>query len=126
MIYLLSSTCCRLLVIIPNARIQPAIGQISHEVDQQKGGDDEEHVRLEDRVVSVMDGLNCQAPHAWPSVDGLNDDGAAEQVAQLQTQNRDHRNERIGHAMLRHNDAAAQTLGMGRAYIILVQHLQQG
>src|SRR5947209_5951440 len=48
----------------PDARVEVGVDDVDDEVDEDEGGGEEEHRRLHDGVVAVVDGLHREAPHA--------------------------------------------------------------
>src|SRR6266542_1275243 len=67
----------------PDPRVEIGVDHVHQKIDDHKGAGKEEHRGLHDRVVAVEDGLDGEATHAGPGEDGLGDDRAAEEQAQL-------------------------------------------
>src|SRR4051812_17782342 len=76
-------------------RVEVAVEDVDHEVDQHEPGRDHQYRRLHDAVVAVGDRVDEQPPDARPREDGLDDHGAAEQRAELEPDDRHDRDERV-------------------------------
>src|SRR5262249_48535864 len=75
--------------------IDVGIGDVDQDVDHDVGRRDEQDGALHEGKVFREDAANDQAPKTGPAEDGLDDDGAGQQIAELQAEDRDHRDERV-------------------------------
>src|SRR5215216_7106923 len=79
----------------PDPRVGEAVQQVRHRVD----GDhrDEEHgdERLRERIVSQQDRIHQQLPQSGPREHHLRDGSPAEQLAEVQAEHRQDRDERV-------------------------------
>src|ERR1700730_4224359 len=73
---------------VPDPRVEPPIQEIDREgrADEDESG--HEDGGLDERVVALEDGGHREAAHARPGKNGLRDDSAAQQGAQLETNDR--------------------------------------
>ena len=74
---------------------------------------EQQHERLDHRIVAHVDGIDQQAAEARPVEHLLDDDRAAEQEAELQAHHRHHRNQRVAQPVL--DDDAALVKPLARA-----------
>src|SRR5438045_2317717 len=78
-----------------NARIEPGVEEVDHEIDQHEDeGADDDH-RLHDRIVASQHRLHREEPDAGPREHRFHDDGAAEEVSELEANDRHHRQQRV-------------------------------
>ena len=76
---------------------------------------------MQQRVVARLDGLDGEASDAGPGKNGFGDDGAGEQRAELQADDGDDGNERVGKGVMKEYGAFGQAFGAGGAHVIAVQ-----
>src|SRR6266545_1963595 len=88
---------------IADAWVDRAVQQIDGEVDQRDDHGREQHDALHERIVALVDRLDEQPADAWPGEDGLGDDRAAEQRADLEANHRHHRDQSIGQRVAGHD-----------------------
>src|SRR5215470_4995979 len=74
---------------VPDPRIEPAVEQIHEQVRQHEDQRGHEHGRLHQGIVALEDGRHRKPADARPREDGLRDDGAAQQRAQLESDDGD-------------------------------------
>src|SRR5579859_394330 len=67
----------------PDARVQHGVENVGGEVHEHVRHPDGEDAALDEGVVAVGDGGDGEAADAWPTKDGLGDDGAGQQSAEL-------------------------------------------
>ena len=79
----------------PDARIGEGVGHVDQHVDQHVGGGHEQHRALHEREVLGEDAADDEPAEARPAEDGLHDHGAGQQIAELQAEDRDHRDQRV-------------------------------
>src|SRR5512143_3538502 len=75
----------------PDARIKDAICDIHQKVHHDEHGCGHEDAGLHDRIVPVIDGLDCQSPDSRPGEDGFRDDRTSQEVPELEPYDRDNR-----------------------------------
>src|SRR5947209_5626492 len=80
---------------IADARVQKRIRQIDEEVEAHDHRRDDEVHRLDDRVVELVEGLEEEEPDAGQPEDRLDDHGAADVERHPQTDQADHRDQRV-------------------------------
>src|SRR5262249_50532416 len=87
------------VLIASSGGADPRIDKADDQVDEQVHPDDEQrqehHGALDHREVLVTDRLDRERGHARPREDRLGDDGAAQELAELQAQHGDHGNARV-------------------------------
>src|SRR5438067_2283869 len=108
----------------PDPWVEPAVGQVDQEIDQDDGGGQDEDGGLDDWVVAVDDRLDREQADARPGEDGLDDDRPAEDVAKLEADDRDQRNQGVAQPVPTQHRKLAQALGSGGPHIVLGQHLE--
>src|SRR3954463_14769926 len=106
-----------------HARVDEGI----EDVHDQVGDDDEEradqHRALDHRQVGVLDRVVGEPPDAGDVEDGLGEDGAAEQDADVDACGGDERGDRAAHAVPEHHAPLAQPLRARSADVVLGHHL---
>src|SRR5215467_5731009 len=75
--------------------IDVGIGDVDQHVDQHVGRGDEQHGALHERKGLGEDAADDEAAETGAAEDGLDDHGAGQEIAELQAEDRDHRDERI-------------------------------
>src|SRR5215510_14648237 len=109
---------------VSDARVQDGIGQVHQQVDDDVGGRDEEDRALHQREVLVQDPADDEPAEARPAEDGLDDDGAGQEVPELQAEDGHHRDGGVLQAVADHHRPPGQPLRPGRADVVLAEHLQ--
>src|SRR5207253_4510560 len=69
---------------ISNRRVDHCVEHVDDEVDQNEFQREEQHLGLDDRVVTHVDGIDQQASHAGPVEDHFDNDRATQQKSELQ------------------------------------------
>src|SRR5262245_56620516 len=105
--------------------IDVSIGDVDQDVDQHVGGGDEQHGALHEREVLREDAADDEAAETGPAEDGLDDDRAGQEIAKLQAEDRDHRNERVLQGVAHHDAPPRQALGARGPHVVLAEHLEQ-
>src|SRR5262245_5533995 len=97
--------------LIGHARIEERVRQVHEEIhqDDQHRADDGD--RLDDRIVAAGDGGKQQLPRARDGEDRLDHEGAADQEAKLQAENRHRREECVAQHVTNQHYALLQSLG---------------
>src|SRR6266508_3360950 len=85
---------------IADERVDRAVDDVHGEGDEDELEREEEDLRLDHRVVVHVHGVHEETAHAGPVEDLLDDDGAAEQEAELESHHRDHGDERVAQPVL--------------------------
>src|SRR5438094_352918 len=114
----------RTALAIADSRVEPGVKDVDHEVRQQVRDRDEEDRPLHQREVAVEDRLDRQAPHAGPAEDVLDDERAAEQGAELESDDRRHRDERVLERVPEDDEPLAQSLRARRPQVLLPEDLE--
>src|SRR6266511_2529768 len=83
-----------------DARVQVRVEQVDGQVDDDVPGRRDEDDALEQRVVALVDRVDRQPPESGDAEDLLGDDGAGDQCAELQSDHRRQRDERIAQRVL--------------------------
>src|SRR5579883_1001956 len=91
-----------------------------HECVDHRNQHRDTHDRL---VVRVLDGVDGVKADSRPGEDDLYQKGAAQQIAHLQPEQRDGRDQRISHERYDHHREAIHALGTRGTDIILRQHV---
>src|SRR5882762_7344143 len=111
--------------LVADARIQKRIREIDEEVEAHDHRRDDQVHRLDDRVVELVEGLEEKEPDTGQSEDRLDDHGAADVERHLQTDQADHRDQRVLERMAEHDRPLAEALGPGGPDVFLAQHVEQ-
>src|SRR6266851_2956444 len=74
----------------PDARIEDGVTEVDQQADGDDHGRDQQHQRLHDRVIAPEDGVDRQTADARPGEDDLDDDGATDEIAELEADQCDH------------------------------------
>src|SRR5262245_55676241 len=88
------------LLPVPDSRIDEAVREIDDEVDQDEDGGVHNDAAHHDRIVADLYGPEDEQPQARDREDGLQDHGSAEDRADLQPENREHRQDRAAGCVL--------------------------
>src|SRR5438477_5678187 len=108
------------------ARVDEEIGEVGEKVEEDIGGRGEEDDALHHGIVAVEHGIDDKLAEPGNGEDLLRQDGAGEQLAELERTERDDRDERIAQPVLQDDDALVEALGARRADIVGAHHLQHG
>src|SRR3990172_5249815 len=108
---------------VPDARVEEGVGDVHDKVHHQEDEGEDEDRRLHHEVVAVTDGVDDPAPHAVPGEDGLGDDRAGEQAADLEADDRHHRQPGVAHDVPSVDTPLGEALGARRAHVVLVGDL---
>ena len=76
------------------------------------------------RVVAARDRVEHERPHAGPGEHRLGDDGAGQQLADLQAEHGRDRDERVAQAVAQHRDTLGESLGARGADEVLAEDLE--
>src|SRR5215469_10526402 len=69
-----------------DARVGDGIGDVDENVDQYIGRGNEQHAALHEREVLGQDAADDEPAEAWAAEDGLHDDRAGEEIAELKAE----------------------------------------
>src|SRR5580765_2184277 len=105
-------------------RIDEAIGDIDERIDQHVAGGDEQHGALHEREVLGEDAADDEAPEPRAAEDGLHDDGAGQEVPELQAEDRDDGDERVLEGVAHDDTPPREALGPRGAHVVLAEHLE--
>ena len=113
-----------LVPVAPLIRVDDGIGQVDQEIHRHHHGGQEQHHVLDHHQIAVGDGLEDQAAEAGQEEDVLDDDGAGQEVGELQAHDGDDRDHGVPQHVAPQRGAAAQPLGPGGAHVVLAEGLQ--
>src|SRR3989338_3002108 len=105
---------------IAHPRIHQAIENVGQEVHHEIRRGDDQDAPLSQRIVPGLDRLDGKTPDPRPGEDGLRNDRARQQGAELESQNGNDRQKRIAQRMLQPDFPLALSLGAGGADIVFV------
>src|SRR6266852_4606546 len=108
----------------PNAWVHDPIRQVGEEVGEQRQGRHDDEVAHDDRVVAREHRLDHELSHARDGEDALDDDAAADEAGQGETEDGDHGQERVAKGVLADDHGLGQSLGAGGLDIVLTDHLE--
>src|SRR2546426_10781316 len=97
--------------LVTDAGIEDGIERVHGEIDENDRGDDDEVDALDDRIVALGDRLEEEAPKPGQPEDRLDDDGAAEDLRDLDAEHGEHGDEGVLQAVLEDHGALAEPLG---------------
>src|SRR6185503_11758592 len=103
---------------IADPRIEVRVSEVRRKVDEDIAQSDEHHATLNQRKVALQDARHEQRAEPWPREDGLDQDGAGEQIAGLDTDQRRDADERIRHDMADHEPPLREALSARCAHVI--------
>src|SRR5215470_346843 len=107
----------------------PRVDRQVEEVDREGGHDDgdraDEDDSEHDRQIDVQDREHGLAAEAGPGEDGLDDDGAAEERAEVDAGVGHDRQERVAQAVLDDDGEWADTLGARGANVVLAEDVEE-
>jgi len=109
-----------------DARIRNRIADIHdnvHEDDQSGQEDGRAH---DHHVILIQDGADELAAQARDREDLLHDEGAGQCIGNQRSDVGDDRQDRVAQRMLVKNLGFRKALGLGRAHVVLAQHIQHG
>src|SRR6266850_5301683 len=117
----------------PNARtvglreadsgIQVAIEQVHKNVDENEEDRDHEHASLHERVIALDDRGEEHPSVAGDREDLLDDDGAAEQLPDLDSEKRHNDDEPVLEHVPPDDERAWQAFGPGGPHVVRAQHV---
>ena len=84
---------------------------------------DDDEVGDDHRPVEALDGIDQQLAHARPGEDGLGDDREGDQVAELEAEHGDDRDQDVLQQVHADDAAVAKALGAGELDVVLLQRL---
>src|SRR5438034_11479628 len=94
-----------------DAGIEEAVREIDDQVDDDEGQREDEHRALEQDVVAGEDRLNHETAEPRPREDRLDQDGAAHELARLQPEQREDRDEGVAQRVPTEHPHLADALG---------------
>src|SRR4051812_17036758 len=97
--------------LVSNPWIDHRIREIGQQIDQQINNGRQEDRTLHERKVLRHDRVHDQATDSWTRKDDLNDDGAAEEVAEVEPEQGHQRQQRIAQPMRQPDRTLMETLG---------------
>ncbi len=109
-----------------HARVEPAIEHIGQQVDDDEDKGREQHGAHHEGEIEFVKRLDRKAAHALPAEDILHEEGACQQLGQPARYGRDNGIERVGQRMAVYDFGGREALGIGRADIVLREHIEQG
>src|SRR5207244_275451 len=108
----------------PYAGVEIRVQDVHDEIDEDERRGQKEDRRLHDRIVAVVDGLHAEASHPRPRKDRLRDDRAAQQRAQLDSDDGHDGNRGVLEGVLPHDGRIAHALGASGPDEILAQDIE--
>ena len=100
------------------------VGDVDHQVGDHVHEGGEEHAAGHHRQVARVDGVVDHQADAEAREDGLGEDGAAHEGAQVDAGDRHHWDQRVLEAVPEHDGALGQALGPRRAHVVGADHLE--
>src|SRR5712691_9470659 len=104
--------------------VEEAIADIHTQVEEHDRGPADEKNALQERIVALGDRAQHEAAHAGQREDLLDHDGPAEQVAELEPDEGDDRDERVPQRVVADYAALAEALGPRGPHVVLGEDLQ--
>src|SRR3990172_7901910 len=111
---------------VPDAGVEPGVGDVDGEVGQDEGQGEYEDETLHDHEVAEQDRLQGVLAHAVKVEHRLDDYLTPHHPADLKTYHRHHRDEGVPKGVPHDHPPLPQPLGPGGAYVVVPHHLQQG
>src|SRR6185312_2959738 len=105
-------------------RIDEAIKNVDHEVDGNKRQRIDDDGPSDERIVARLDSGDQQRAAARPREYGFDDDRAAQQGTEFETDHRDHRNERIAQHVAPQHGAFGNAFGPRGADEVFMHHFE--
>src|ERR671921_170852 len=99
--------------------VEEGVDDVHQEVHEDDGQRRDQDGALHDRQVALLDRVEGQAPDARDVEDGLREDRAAEQDAEVEAEDGDDRGDRGAQAVLEHDLPLVEPLGAGGADVVL-------
>ena len=113
------------MLAVPDPRIEPAVGDVDQQVDEDENHGDDNHDALHGPEVRVLRNVEHDVvADARYAVDELQDDVAADDVSEKNADDRQYRNEGVFQGVPDNDDALSQTLRLGGTDVVLAQDLQ--
>lgn len=110
----------------PQARIDEQVEDVEDEIhDHEPHGGRDDHA-LHDGRVAVLHGVDHQLPHPRQREDRLDDDRAAEQIADAQAEHGERIDERVAEHIAADDHDRRQAAADSRPYVVLVELLDHG
>src|SRR3990172_9469029 len=94
-----------------NAGIKVSVRQIDNQVDNDEADGDDQRKRLHDGVIARGDGIEQAFADAGQAKHGLGQYRAAQQRAELQADDGNHRQQRVAHGVTEYNQTLLQPFG---------------
>src|SRR5215213_3651397 len=110
---------------IPDPWVEECVDDVDHQVHDDDGQRRDQDGALHDRQVALLDRVVGEAPDARDVEDGLREDRAAEQDAQVEAEDGDDRGDRGAQAVLEDDLPLVEALGAGGADVVLAHHVEQ-
>ena len=107
-----------------HARIEQRVRDVDQQADDHEDQRDDQHHALHHREVAVEDRLHDQAPHARPREDRLGHHRAAQELRELEPEQRHDRDRGVAERVQREHAPLAEPLGARGAHVVLPEHLQ--
>src|SRR5438067_6210099 len=101
-----------------DAWVEPGLGQVDCDVGDHYEHGADQHGPHDERDVVMADGIVGQLADAGPGEDALDDDDAAQEVAEIQADLRDDRANRVTQGMAEDNRTPAQAFGSSSPNIV--------
>src|SRR5215217_4384999 len=108
--------------LVADARVEECVQDVHEQVHHDDGERRDQHGPLHDRQVALLDRVEGQAPDPRDVEDGLREDGAAEQDAEIEAEDGDDRGDRRAQPMAEDYPALPESLGAGRTDVVLAHH----
>src|SRR5690348_8025316 len=108
----------------PHAWVEEGVDDVHDQAEQDDEEGAHEDRALHGRQVALLDGVVGEAPDAGDVEDGLGEDRAAQQDAEVEAEDRDDRRDRRAHAVLEDDLALLQALGASGPDVVLGHRLE--
>jgi len=106
--------------------VDPAVGQVGQQVDEDEGEADGEETSLHQGVVAAGDGGDDEAAETGPTEDGFRDDGSGEQCSELQADYGNDGDEGVGQGVAVDYGVFGEAFGSGGADVVVVELFEHG
>src|SRR5207302_10278634 len=100
------------------------IENINQQIDQHYEEGKHKYQGLNGGIIPVRDGVDKIPANAWNGEHRLDHHDAAKQDEEFDANNGDHREQGVSERVLQHHHAFEQSLGAGRAHVVIPQDFE--
>src|SRR6266478_2026187 len=112
--------------LIPDPRVEIRVEDVHGQVHEHEGARDHEHAPLHEGDIARQDALDHERPHSGPGEHGFRQHRAAEQIAGLDADHGDDRDERVLERVAHDHRPFGRALGARGPDVVLAEHLEHG